>query len=166
MFAAFAPEGDLGGHKTILSGLCDRSEYRWSSEHPEESNQYSIDDFFRKSGGLKAELTAIFKSCGERNLIYEDALRTLKGRVAMIERVLDLDNDLDALGKQTARTDVKHSLEKMRTARKAEISGLVPKLKEQVRRLAQIACVPQSAREEMETTADALQTFEDIVGKR
>ena len=84
----------------------------------------------------------------------------------MIERVLDLDNDLDALGKQTARTDVKHSLEKMRTARKAEISGLAPKLKEQVRRLAQIACVPQSAREEMETAADALQTFEDIVGKR
>ena len=152
-FAALAEEGDMKGHQGRLEAMC------------VDGGDGSLDDFFRKSGGLKAELTAIHHALGEPILVYPGPLDSLRQRVDVVVSVLDLSDRLEELGKQNARRNLQATLEKLRTGRKAEIAGLVPQLRRQVSTLAQVSCIPPEVSAELVGLADRLEVFEKHTGR-
>ncbi|RHZ08041.1 hypothetical protein DYB31_000265 [Aphanomyces astaci] len=110
----------------------------------------NLDEFFRISGGLRAELAAIEDRLASPDMIYQENVTALVPRVAMLVAALPMEAILDAQGKSSERKLIQATLERLRKAPKNEIVPLLPTLLAQTTILAGIQGIDDTLRLELD----------------
>ncbi|RHY33015.1 hypothetical protein DYB32_001940 [Aphanomyces invadans] len=141
---AKAKEGDLATIATQLTALL---------------ADKSLDEFFRLSGGLRAELAAIEDRLASPDMIYQENVAALMPRVAMLVAALPLESILDAQGKSSERKAIQATLERLRKAPKNEIVPLLPILLAQTTTLAGIQGIDDTLRHDLDDIARKLDSL-------
>lgn len=140
-FGALAREGDIEAAKTELEKLLDND---------------TLEDFFRSSGGLRAELDSIAKRLVLSDLIYNSNVAALLENVQLLLSALPLAQLMESQGKEAERKAVQATLEKIRKATKHDIAALLPPLQTQLQVLVHLDGMDDVFKAELEDLANQL----------
>ena len=140
-YGALSPEGDFGPLAAALA--------------PQITGE-EMDAFLVRSGGLKGELATILEALGLSTLIYESPLARLRDRADFVVSGLGLDELLEDQGKSDSRKALQDTLERMRTARRADMPSILPTLSKQVTAMAAVAGLNPRIKSELDNAAEAL----------
>ena len=103
----------------------------------------SLDDWFRKAGGLKPMLKDVMVTLKSPQLIYNDELVTndtsLTRKIELLCCALPLGSVLEDQGKEGERTALMNTLEQLRKAAKADMPALLPVVKDQANKVCRSA---------------------------
>ncbi|GMI21963.1 hypothetical protein TeGR_g1116, partial [Tetraparma gracilis] len=116
-----------------------------------------LEEFFRKSGGLKSELVKITKILRDPNLIYEQTLTSGVHATTLVRCGRDLEDILEKQGKSSLRKAAQDTLERLRKATKSECLPILPILKNQCTSLALVNDIDGLLKKELSMAADQLQ---------
>ena len=119
--------------------------------------QPELEEFMRKSGGLKAELVKITKQLRDPNLIYQKFIDSAITALTVIQCGKDLEAVLEKQGKSSLRKSAQDTLERLRKATKSEILPILPLLKQQCTAIAVVNDIDQLLKKELAMAADGLQ---------
>ena len=129
----------------------------------EEVAQAALEEFFRKSGGLKSSLVTVSKQLRDPNLIYQKYLHEVKRGITIILCGKDLENVLEKQGKDSMRKNMQDTLERLRKATKSEVVPILPLLKQQCVDLAVVNKIDPLLKLELSTASDQLQSLIESV---
>ena len=90
----------------------------------------TLEEFFRKSGGLKSELTRLSHILRDPNLIYEGVRKSGVTSASLVISGFDLEETLEKQGKSSQRKSAQDTLERLRKATKSECLPILPLLKQ------------------------------------
>ncbi|GMI11443.1 hypothetical protein TrVE_jg944 [Triparma verrucosa] len=116
-----------------------------------------LEEFMRKSGGLKAELVKIVKLLRDPNMIYQKVLDQAIVSLTVVQCGRDLEETLELQGKSSLRKMAQDTLERLRKATKSECLPILPLLKEQCTALALVNGIDSLLKKELTIAADGLQ---------
>lgn len=128
-YAALASEGDIFTHGDLGHGSLHRVRIGAAVADAE------LEDFFRRAGALKPELEAVVSGFGRADLIHNSNVHALQERVQLLVEAAEVAGALEREGKSAALAALQHTLEALRTAKKADLAPLVPVLHRQARAL-------------------------------
>ncbi|GMI03755.1 hypothetical protein TrRE_jg12660 [Triparma retinervis] len=120
-------------------------------------NSAELEEFLRKSGGLKPELVKISKQLRDPNLIYLKLLDAAVESLTVVQCGKDLEIVLEKQGKSSLRKTAQDTLERLRKATKSEVLPILPVLKQQCTALALVNGIDPLLKKELALAADGLQ---------
>ena len=123
----------------------------------EQVSQTALEEFFRKSGGLKHALVAIAKQLRDPSLIYQKYLHEVSRGIGVLLCSKDLEVVLEKQGKDSMRKNMQDTLERLRKATKSEVVPVLPLLKQQCVDLAVVNKIDPMLKRELSTASDQLQ---------
>ena len=129
----------------------------FASEIDDVVNSAELEEFFRKSGGLKPELVKISKQLRDPNLIYLKLLDAAVESLTVVQCGKDLEIVLEKQGKSSLRKTAQDTLERLRKATKSEVLTILPVLKQQCTALALVNGIDALLKKELALAADGLQ---------
>lgn len=141
MFGALSPEGGLGTLGADLKQLL---------ADPE------LDAFFRKTGGLKAELGTLAASLCSPDMIYQDKLSSVKARLEVLVVSVNLAEVLDKQGKAGDRKACQTTVDAIRQAKRMDLPPLLPVFQRQVAVLAGVDGIHPRTAAELASARDTL----------
>jgi hypothetical protein len=130
-----------------------------------------LEDFFRRSGGLKAELDLLSTRAESDEVVYSTHLEAAAGRASLLVASLDMNQPLEAQGKGSDREATASTVDKMRSAKRTALPALVARLQSQTARLATAEGLHPLVTAELQACADSLmelceQCFEALTSAR
>ncbi|GBG27268.1 Coiled-coil domain-containing protein 180 [Hondaea fermentalgiana] len=128
-YAALADEGDIFTQGERGKGALHRLRIH------ELMSDESLDNFFRRAGGLKAELTNIVTSLAMPELIHNKYLETVLHRVELLVEARQVSQVHENEGKTSDLKALQTTLEKLRIGAAADLGPLVPVLHRQAKLL-------------------------------
>lgn len=120
----------------------------------------NLDDFFRRSGGLKSELTNIVTTLAKPQLIYNEHLEKLLYRIELLVEARGIMQLHEDEGKSSDLKGIQSTLEKLRVGATSELAPLVPILHRQATLLL-LTCSPLGNYLEKEIT-EAIRLLEEV----
>ncbi|GMH74178.1 hypothetical protein TL16_g06393 [Triparma laevis f. inornata] len=120
-------------------------------------HEQELEEFMRKSGGLKAELVKIIKLLRDPNMIYLKVLDQAIVSLTVVQCGRDLEETLELQGKSSLRKMAQDTLERLRKATKSECLPILPLLKQQCTALALVNGIDELLKKELTMAADGLQ---------
>jgi hypothetical protein len=116
----------------------------------------SLEEFFRKAGGLKVELEQLCDNAKKGDIIYEGPISNLRDRLTLLVDAFSVGPALEKVGKAVERTALLGILDQLRSAKRSDVPGLVVKLHRLISSTLRVQGLPQTVITEFESVIENL----------
>ncbi|CAM9618005.1 unnamed protein product [Scytosiphon promiscuus] len=129
-------------------------------------HDHKLEDFLRKAGGLKHELSTLVQSMRSPEIMYDGWLSMAVERNDLLLCGLDLDGVLDKQGKAGMRRSLADSVERLRRAPKNDIPSILNNMRRQAADLAQIPDIDPLLAASLERATEDIDRVVDTIKRR